>query len=157
LEQLNFQTGTISVPNYRVAFSPTRLSDLRKAKGLERGELAELSKVSGSQVTKHENGDASSIEIILKFADALDCTLDYLYERGEQYESPSDAAIRMSFDVFSRDAACSNERRERCRHVLRHEEPPRTAHAWKVLAEQIELAIGPTGNGGHLRILRSGG
>jgi hypothetical protein len=112
--------------------------------------------VSPSQVTKHENGDAASIETIEKFANAMDCTLDYLYERGEQYRSPTEAAVRMSFDVFSR-LAKNDERREQCRRVQRHEAAPRTAHGWKMLEEQIEIAIRPTDNGEHLRIVKGGG
>jgi len=136
-------------------FLAARLVELRQAKGLERRDLAEWAGVSVSQVTKHENGDQSSTETIEKFADALDCTLDYLYGRGAEYIDAVDAAVQMSFDVFTR--TCSEERRERCKRILRHAAPPRTSRAWLRLSEQIELAIGPSGDGRDLRLVRDAG
>jgi transcriptional regulator with XRE-family HTH domain len=121
---------------------------------LERKHLAERAHASPSQVTKHENGDAQSADMIERFADALDCTLDYLYERGAQYRNATDAAIQMSFDVFARGA--SDQHREWCRRILlHHDSPPRTSEAWRLLAEQVEIAAGSSPGGGELRAVRS--
>ena len=134
-------------------FTPERLSQLRQAKGWERKTLADRANTVLSQVAKHENGDAQSAEMIERFADALDCTLDYLHERGAQYRDPTDAAIQMSFDVFARGA--SEQHREWCRRILlHHDSPPRTADAWRVLADQIEIAAGSSPRGRELRAVR---
>lgn len=139
-----------------VPFTPSRMSQLRKVKGWERGDLAKRANVSGSQVTKHENGDASSEEMIERFADALDCTLDYLYARGREYRTAVEAATHMSLEVFGRQPECSDERWDWCWRVLAHPSAPRTAEDWKTLCEKIELAINPTGNS-ELRIVRGRG
>ena len=122
-------------------FVRSRLRHLREAKRLERADLAELSSVSLSQVTKHENGVARSDAMIERFADALDCTMDFLYGRGRSYASMDEAAIRMSFDVFERTN--STQAITRCRRVLGHKDAPRTAKGWRSLAEHIELALDP--------------
>jgi transcriptional regulator with XRE-family HTH domain len=120
-------------------FVRSRLRHLREAKGLQRSELAASASVSLSQVTKHENGSAKSDAMIERFADALDCTMDFLYGRGQNYPTPLEAAIRMSFDVFSRTNPAQAV--GLCRRVLGHRDAPRTARAWRSLAEHIELAL----------------
>jgi transcriptional regulator with XRE-family HTH domain len=157
LEQKKFQNSTNFVPDYdAVPFSPSRLADLRSAKGIERKQLATLAGVSLSQDTKHENGDAHSSEMIERFAEVLDCTLDYLFDRGANYSDPLDAAVRMSFDVFARSEGITVEQLERCRRVIGHAAAPATAAAWKALSEQIQLAIGPSGSGGRLLVVEGG-
>lgn len=147
LDYEKFQIGTFSVPNCpSVAtdhFNPQRLESLRKEKGLERQELALLVGCSLSQVTKHENGQAESIQVIVKCATALDCELDYLYERGTTYANVTDAAVRMSFGFFSRDLRCTDVHRERGARLLNHPSAPRTAQGWRELMDLVDTALGP--------------
>ncbi|SRR5712692_9364560 len=126
-------------------FRPKRLRDLREAKALSQEQLCKLAGLSQSVIAKSENGkNLPGSEVLDKLAAALDCTIDYLHERGHDYESPTVAAAHMAFDVFVTQQALTDEQCERCRRALRHADAPKTAQAWRSLAEMIELAIGPT-------------
>lgn len=69
---------------YRMTYRPKDLSerirDLRKARGLSQGELAERIKVSRPAVTQWENGDTKNLRIdnLLSLARAFDMTVDEL-------------------------------------------------------------------------------
>jgi transcriptional regulator with XRE-family HTH domain len=56
----------------------TRISATREAAGLSTRALAETAKLSLSTVQNAENGDACSLLVLAKLAEALDCTLDDL-------------------------------------------------------------------------------
>ncbi len=78
-----------------------------------------------------------------EIATLFDCTTDFLL--GRTWNGVKDirvAASAMSYDVF--ELTASPERRERCRRVLGHPAAPVTAAAWRDLAEQIDLAVGPS-------------
>lgn len=126
-------------------FRPDRLKDLREAKGLSQEQLGKQAGLSHSLIAKSESGkNLPRSDALDKLAGALDCTIDYLHERGPNYESPAVAAAHMAFDVFKAQQDLTDEQRERCRRALRHSDAPKTAQAWRSLAEMIELAIGPT-------------
>jgi transcriptional regulator with XRE-family HTH domain len=125
-------------------FRPERLKALRDAKALSQEQLSVLAGLSQSVIAKSENGkNLPGSEALDKLAAALDCTIDYLHERGHDYESPAVAAAHMAFDVFVTRQALTDEQYERCRRVLRHADAPKTAQAWLSFAEMVELAIGP--------------
>jgi transcriptional regulator with XRE-family HTH domain len=126
-------------------FRPERLKALREAKTLSQEQLSDLAGLSQSVIAKSENGkNRPRSDALDKLAEALDCTIDYLHERGPDYESPAVAAAHMAFDVFKTQQDLTDEQRERCRRALPHADAPRTAQAWRSFAEMIELAIGPT-------------
>jgi len=124
-------------------FEPDRLRDLREAKGLSQEKLATMAGVSQSIIAKAEKGRSVRGDVLDKLACALDCTMDYLYGRGGEYDDPSTAAVHMAFDAFARGANVTDEQRARCRRALKHPDAPKTANAWQSLAEMIELSIGP--------------
>lgn len=123
-----------------------RFRDLREAKGLSQEALGRLAEVAHSTIAKIERGAAATTgaDILERIALALDSTTDYFFGRGFEEVDASVAAARMSFDVFARDPKFTHEQRERCRRVLPHRDAPKTAQAWRSLAEMLELAIGPT-------------
>jgi transcriptional regulator with XRE-family HTH domain len=124
-------------------FRPDRLKDLREIKGLSQEQLEKLSGLSHSAISKSEQGKTlPGSEVLDKLAQALDCTIDYLHERGHEYESPAAAAAHMAFNVFVTQQGLTDEQRERCRRVLRHPDAPKTAQAWRSLVEMINIAIG---------------
>jgi len=126
-------------------FEPTRLKSLREAKRLSQEDLAKLSGVSQSVVTRSERGEsAPRSDAMEKLALALDCSLDYLHGLTHAGETAAAAAALMSFDVFSKMPQFSDEQRIRCSRALNHPDAPKSANAWRVLAEIIEMAIGPT-------------
>ena len=92
------------------------------------------------------------IEHLEALADALDCTIDFLV--GRQYPEATTkgqiekAASMMAYDIFARQA--TRAQRSLCRRVLKHSEPPRTVHAWRNLAEHIELAVPRVDGAGQL-------
>jgi len=127
-----------------VAFKPDRLRGMRETKGLSQQKLADVAGLSQSVVSKAENGkSAPSGDALERLACALDCTMDYIYGRGDDYEDVSRAAAHMSFQVFTRNPNVTDEQRERCRRALQHPNAPRTADSWLSLAEMMELGIGP--------------
>ncbi len=125
---------------------PERFEGLRDAKGLSQGVLARLAGIGQSTITKLECGDPPNIgaDTLERIALALDATTDYFYGRGFEDVDASVAAAHMSFDVFARDPKFTDEQRERCRRVLPHRDVPKTAQAWRSLAEMLDLAVGPT-------------
>lgn len=125
-------------------FRPDRLKALREAKALSQQDLARLAGVSQSLIVKSERGlSAPRSEKLDRLAVALDTTIDYLYGRGFEHLEPAAATAQMAFDVFARDPAFTDEQRERCRRALGHPDAPKTARAWRSLAEMLDLGIGP--------------
>lgn len=125
-------------------FQPNRLRELRELKGLSQEQLAEVSCLSQSAIAKSEKGKSTPKSSVLdKLASALDCTMDYLYGRGREFRSATEAAQLMAFDVFANDPKTTDAQREYCRKTLRHSNVPRTAVGWRELAEMIESALGP--------------
>jgi transcriptional regulator with XRE-family HTH domain len=62
----------------------TRLSALRKCKGINQSQLAESAGVTFHQVSKMEKAQrAASIEVLCALADYFDVSLDYLTGRSD--------------------------------------------------------------------------
>lgn len=59
-----------------------RLAAIRTERGMTQDELADASGVSRSSIAKYESGKHTpSIDIVMKLAIALDCSLDVLIGR----------------------------------------------------------------------------
>lgn len=119
--------------------------------------LAKLVGVSQPTICDMLKGNRGETPIFLKVADALDCEADFLYVRGryaghvDLAEGSADlreVASAMAF-IFFRNTA-TEEHLNWCRRVLGHPAAPITAIGWRHLAEQIDRAIGPRGDG-HLK------
>ena len=124
-------------------FRPDRLKELREAKGLSQEQLERLSGLSHSAISKSEKGRTlPGSEVLDKLTRALDCTMDYLHERGPVYATAARAASYMSLDVASQ--FLTEEQIERCRRVLPHADAPKTADQWRSLAEMLAMAYAPT-------------
>ncbi len=145
---------------------PARLSGLRKLKGLKQGDLARAAEVTQTHISECESGKEPSVQLLEKLADALDCTTDFLLGRSFPAADEDDAtfrnaASRMAFEVFEgRDVELALKEKHRlhcdqCQRILGHHAAPVTANRWQILAEQIDLAIGP-GTNGDLRVIRGG-
>jgi transcriptional regulator with XRE-family HTH domain len=134
---------------------PERLKGLREAKHFSQEKLAELSGLSQSLITKAENGRCVPTgDALEKLASALDCTIDYVFGRWDEYDSPEAAASRMSFAVFEQSRSVSKEQLERCRRVLEYEAAPKTAAGWRAFAEMIEMSIGsPSPSSANLTVV----
>jgi transcriptional regulator with XRE-family HTH domain len=126
-----------------MAFRPDLLRGLRETKGFSQEKLAEIAGLSQSVITKAEQGKSvPGGDVLDKLASALDCTMDYLFGRGDaEYGGLPAAAAKMAFDVFARQASVTEQQRDRCRPALSHPDAPKTAKAWYALAEIIDLAI----------------
>ena len=148
-----------------VTVNGERIRAMRELKGIRPQEaLAKLVGTVQSYVSALEQGKVRNEEVLLKVADVLDCELDFFYARGrfsrniDIHEGSTElrqAASEMAF-VFYAASESRDEWVARCRRVRGHKAAPITAAAWRDLAEQIDLAIGP--NGGHLKeVLRPSG
>lgn len=126
-----------------VPFIPSRLKQLREAKGLTQEALEALSQVNHSQIAKYENGKSrpgsNSLE---KLTAALDASSDYLYGRGFKNVKPDVAAAQMAFAVFTEREGADSERVARCQRALLHADAPRTAQGWRAFAEMLEMVVG---------------
>jgi transcriptional regulator with XRE-family HTH domain len=137
-------------------FKPDRMKSLRDIKHLSQEELADHADLSQSAVNKAEKGTAGPTGDVLEgIARGLDCTMDYLYDRGPDYQGASDAAAHMAFDVFARDESTTELDRERCSRALKHRDAPKTAELWRSFAQMVEMAIGTaSANPGKLVVLK---
>ncbi len=126
-----------------MAFRPDRLRGLRETKGFSQEKLAEIAGLSQSVITKAEQGKSvPGGDVLDKLASGLDCTMDFLFGRGDDECGDLLAATaKMAFDVFARQADITDQQRERCRPSLSRPDAPKTARAWRSLAEMIDLAI----------------
>lgn len=126
-------------------FRPDRLKHLREVKGLSQEQLGDLAGLSHSAIAKNENGKTSPGSGVLeKLAQALDCTTDYLFGRGEYEHTVVElAASHMALDVFAAQDNLPEHVRQQCQRVLRHRDAPRTAQAWRSFTELIQLASAP--------------
>jgi hypothetical protein len=142
-----------------VPLDQQRLKSLRGIKGLKQSELRGLTQF---QVTECERKGTDSILLLEKFALALDCTPDFLLGRGFEtfdFKNPDDVKVvasRLAFDAFAERPNTPDHQRERCRRVVGHRSAPLTADGWIILAEQIDLAFGPTDGGATLRSIEGG-
>ena len=112
-------------------------------------------------MSEFEAGQDPTLPVLEKFADMLECTTEFLLHRSFQNADDSDelfraATSRMAFDVFDADRDVKDDHKIRCRRVVGHAAAPITAQGWGILAEQIELAIGPTNGGTSLHVVRGG-
>jgi transcriptional regulator with XRE-family HTH domain len=143
-------------------FLPQRLIGLRKAKGIRTQE--ELEAICGiSRPVLHRNEKGTKVptsEALETLATNLDAEMGYFHGLGDYYDDTEDgfarAAAQMSFAVFNRDLAFSSEQKVQCQRVLTHNAAPRTAAAWRDLAEMIRLAIGPTGSSTSFDVVEGG-
>jgi transcriptional regulator with XRE-family HTH domain len=140
-----------------------RLGRLRKVKNnMKQADLARAAGVTQTHVSMCESGEeVPSVELLEKFAVALDCTPDFLLHWSFLGVDEDDDAFRaavssMAFDAFAERINVGTDQKDRCRKVLRHPIAPLTADGWAILSEQIDLAIGlpPSGD---LRLVHGGG
>ena len=135
-----------------------RMARLRKLKGnLKQADLARAVGATQTHVSDCEGGKEPSVQLLEKIADAMDCTTDFLLHRSfvgvdDDEELFRAAVSRMAFDVFASDKL-TDEQRDRCRKVIRHRAAPLTADDWRILSEQIDLAIGQTNGGSALHVV----
>ena len=120
--------------------------------------MAEKAGLPQSRISEFETGTKpKKVEHVEALADALDCTLGFItgreYTRVEFYE----AVRRMAFDAFAERPDTTDRQRYHCRRVLRlYEGAPLTADAWRVLAEQIDVAV-PSDDDRKLRPVNKAG
>lgn len=119
---------------------------LRKLRGItKQGDLAAKLEARQGLVSGWESGASEpTLSQLDQIATLLDCTTDFLLGRTWNDTDVPEAASRMSFDVFVAELPAGHKWRERCSNVLGHEAAPVTGTAWRHLAEQIDLAVGPS-------------
>jgi transcriptional regulator with XRE-family HTH domain len=127
---------------------PERVRGLLRAKNLQQDELDGISR---GELGKWLGGRDPGLDGLKRLAAALDATSDYLIGLGDDFGGNNDlAAAKLSFASFERDLTVTSEQKQRCRRVfetdgvLARGGAPRTADAWRVVAEMIDLGIGPT-------------
>ena len=125
-----------------------RVRGLLSAKHRQQGELVGVSR---GELGKWLGGRDPGLDGLKRLAVALDATSDYLIGLGDDFGGSYDlAAAKLSFAYFERDLTITLEQKQRCRRVFDNERvlarhgAPRTAEAWKVVAEMIDVGIGPT-------------
>jgi transcriptional regulator with XRE-family HTH domain len=140
-----------------MAFNSDRMKALREIKGFSQEELATRAGLSQSVVNKVEKVTASPKgDVLEKIANALDCTMDYLYGRGPDYHDDRAAAAKMAFDVFASDKSTKDQDRERCHRASRHQDAPKTSELWRSFAEMVEMAVGTPPTSANLVLLKKG-
>jgi transcriptional regulator with XRE-family HTH domain len=137
-------------------WNAARFVRIRKLKLVKQTELASSADVTQTRISECQAGQDPSLALLEKLADKLECTTDFLLNRTFHGADESDDSFReavslMAFDVFARRESTKDEQRHRCRRVLGHRSAPVTADGWATLAEQIDLAVSPTGDDRRLR------
>lgn len=87
-----------------------RLKILRETTGLSQAKFAEIMGSTQSSVTRYENGLATpSVELLRKYADYFDVSMDYIFARceepgGKLYDThPQDLAERAAGNMEMQD------------------------------------------------------
>ena len=130
-----------------------RIKALRELKNLgSQQAFAQRIAVPQSHISDLEKGKLRSTPVFLRVADALNCTTDFLFQRGpfasvRSAEQLRGAAAKMAFDIFElslgrMDSKTKDRWVNRCRRVVHHSTAPMTPENWRALAEQIDLAVG---------------
>lgn len=128
-----------------MAINGSRLRALRTIHDLDQKELASRCDCRQAQVSDWESQKSDpTAEQLVKLKGILDCTTDYLLGQTFVGVDVPVAASEMALDVYCANVATPSAWKERCRRVLRHADPPLTAANWQILAEQIDLAVGPS-------------
>lgn len=137
-------------------FNPDRMKRLREIKGFSQEALSDRAGLSQSAITRAEKGSTGNPagDALEKIASGLDCTMDYLYDRGPKYDDIREAAAKMAFDVFATDEATRDQDRERCLRALTHRDAPTTAELWRSFAEMVEMAVGAPPTSTKLLVLK---
>jgi transcriptional regulator with XRE-family HTH domain len=126
-----------------VPFEPNRLRGIREAKSLTQEDVQNLTGIDHSRIARYERGKGTpTIDNLDRLARALDVTSDYLLGVTWADVTFDRAATIMALEVFERDASAGDC--ERCRRALGHPDAPRTAKAWRALAEMMALGVGPS-------------
>jgi len=111
--------------------------------------------VDRSQIAKYEIGKSQPAgDTVVKLAEALEVTTDYLYGRGFEGLDVRGAAAQMAYAIFAADESLPYQQRERCGRALSHAEAPRTTNAWRAFSQMVDLVIGPPGSQGQLELVR---
>jgi hypothetical protein len=110
--------------------------------------LQAFSGLNRTQLKKYENGTTvPSGEALETLAKCLDVEMGYFHGLGNFYEDNDAgfqrAAVEMSFLAFGRDLRYSADQKIRCGRTLSHPAAPRTLREWQILAELVDLAVGP--------------
>jgi transcriptional regulator with XRE-family HTH domain len=139
-------------------FNPDRVKTLREIKGFSQEALASRAGLSQSAITRVEKGTTANPagDVLEKIAIGLDCTMDYLYDRGPAYGSDGMAAAKMALDVFAREKSTSDQDRVRCLRAASHLDAPKTAALWRSFAEMVDMALGPLPTSTNLVVLKEG-
>jgi transcriptional regulator with XRE-family HTH domain len=139
-------------------FNSERMKALREIKGFSQETLASRAALSQSAVTRAEKGTTPNPtgDVIERIATGLDCTMDYLFGRGPNYQDVRTAAAKMAFEVFASDKSTKDQDRERCHRALAHQDAPKTAELWRSFAEMVDLAIGTPPASTNLVVLKKG-
>lgn len=98
---------------YKYAEFGNRLKTLREQKSIKQGKFAEKVGISRQSIGNYESGKQyPTIEILIKMADCLDCSLDYLLGRTDESGAPiskldteSLSRLRHFLDMLAKDEA----------------------------------------------------
>jgi transcriptional regulator with XRE-family HTH domain len=112
-----------------------RLKSRRKECGLSQVELCELVGIKQNQYSRYENGTVPEVELLIKFAVALECTTDYLLLQTEkpneirEYESLPEDEKRLvqEFRAFKRNDPMARAAIKMLRDLNVIEEPQRAS------------------------------
>jgi len=78
-----------------------RLREARKNRRLTQEELSELSGVARENIGRYETGKSQpSIDVLLRLADALEVSTDYLFERDAE---PTRTRVRSMREILNED------------------------------------------------------
>ena len=88
----------------RRSIMASRIQDIRKAKGLNQFDLANLMDCSQGLISQYEANTAKiSLNTTTDIADALGCSVDYLIGRDAQYDTSLRGRIYKAFEGLSAD------------------------------------------------------
>lgn len=136
------------INNDPVPLKPERLRGLREVKHLRQDQIPGVTR---ELVAQWENGHKSpGIDALERLAAGLDATIDYLVGAGDAYRGDYRlAAAKMAFGWFRLDPRVPAQQKDRCMRVAEDDDvlvgegAPRTAEAWRSLAQMIDIAAPP--------------
>lgn len=81
-----------------------RIKDVRKSKNITARELADFVNVAESTMSLYENGKREAdYKTLLKIAEYLNVSVDYLLGKSEEKENPAEGEIAEDVVIYHRD------------------------------------------------------
>jgi len=123
-------------------FRHDRLLGIVEARGWKAADLARASQLGEDQISRYLRGRAPRPDGLVRLANALDITSDYLFDNDNRFEGvpfPRAAAV-LSLERYCREGGIPPEDVLRLKQVAEaHSAPPLSCREWAQLHESLTI------------------